>query len=65
MTKCVATDVAQEIEPEQRKLREYLALIRNAGGQYVVEGGDPVGGDEEQVVPDAIDIADFAFGIQF
>ena len=40
--------------------------MRNAGGQHVVESGDAVGGDEQQMlVVDTVHIADFAAGVKF
>ena len=59
----VGDDVLQEIEPEQGELGQHAALLRDAGGQHIVEGGDAVGGDEEQmIVTDQIKVADFPAG---
>ena len=40
----------QEIEPEQGELGEHASLLRDAGGQHIVERGDAIGGDEQQVI---------------
>jgi len=52
--------VAQKVEPENRELGQHFALVRDAGGQNVVESRDAVGGDDEKFVAHAIDIAHFA-----
>ena len=55
----------QEVEPEERELGEHASLLRDAGGQHIVEGGDPIGGDEEQVIViDKIKVADFPAGVK-
>ncbi len=46
------TVVFEEIEPEEGELREDTALVRNAAAQDVVEGGDAVRGDEEELPVD-------------
>ncbi len=59
--KMVGDDVLEEIEPEQRQLGQNPALVRDAGGQHIVECGDPVGGNEEQVVAvQVVNVADLA-----
>ncbi len=57
----------EEIEPEVRELGEDAALVGNGGGHDDVEGGDAIGGDDQQLVGDArgiggelVDIADFS-----
>jgi len=55
--------VAQKIEPEYRKLRQHPALVRNAGGQNVVECGDAIGGDDEELAVDAIHVAHLAAAV--
>ena len=57
-------DVAQELEPEHGELREDSALVRDACRQDAVERGDTVSGDDEQLTPDAVYIANFASGVQ-
>ncbi len=47
-------------EPEVRQLGQDLALARDAGPQDVVVGRDPVGGDDQQLVSQVVDIADLA-----
>ena len=53
---------AQKIEPEERHLVSTRPFSGNALGQDAVEGRDAVGGDDEQVVADAVDIAHLAAG---
>ena len=56
----------KKIKPEQRNLREHPALVRDAGGEYVVESRDAVGGNKKQAVAaHTIHVADFAAGEQF
>jgi hypothetical protein len=61
----VRHEVAHPLEPERRELRQHFALVGNAGAEDVVEGGDAIGGDEEQVVSDLIDVADLAAPVEF
>lgn len=57
----IGDQVAEEIKPEERHLRQHDAFAGDAGGEHAVEGGDPVSGDDEEtVVADGIDVADFA-----
>ena len=52
-----------QIEEEDTHRRQDAALIRNFGAENEVEGRDPVGRDEQQVlVIDAIELADLAAG---
>ena len=61
----IGDDVGEEVEPEQGDLGQDASLVRDAGGENVVEGGDAVGGDEQQmVVVEGVDVADFAAGVQ-
>ena len=61
----VGDDVLQEVEPEQRKLRQHSSLLRDAGGEHVIERRDPVSCDEEQViVVDAVNVANFPAGVK-
>ena len=61
----VGDDIGEVIEPEQGNLGQDAALVGNAGGQNVVEGGDAVGGDEEQLlVAEAVHIAHLAAGMK-
>ena len=41
-------------------LRQHAALVGNAGGQHPVERADAVGADQQQLVAQVVDIADFA-----
>ena len=48
------------VEPERRKLRQHLALVRDTRAQHIVERGDPVRGDDEEGVAEVVDVANFA-----
>ena len=56
----VVRNVAHQVEPEERNLRQNLALARHAAGHDHVEGADPVGRNEEQRVAEVVDIAHLA-----
>jgi hypothetical protein len=56
----VRDEVAHPIEPERGQLREHLALVGNARAEHVVERGNPIGGDDEQIVAELVDVADLA-----
>ena len=59
-------DVLEKLKPEQRQLRQYASLFRDAGGQHVIESRDAVGGHEQQVIGiDLVDVADFSAGVEF
>src|SRR5215469_4753972 len=61
----IGNDIFQEIKPEQRKLREHVALVRNARGEHVVKGRDAVGGYKQQLfAAHLIYVAHFAAGKQ-
>ncbi len=57
--------VAQKVEPENGKLGQDLALVRDAGGKNVVECRDAVGSDNQKLLANAINIAHFAVGVKF
>ena len=56
--------VAHPLEPEGRQLREHLALVGYARSEHVVERGDAIGRDEQQVVTHLVDVADLAASVQ-
>jgi hypothetical protein len=56
----VGNDVFQEFEPEKRELREDAALVGNGRGKDDVEGGEAVGGDDQELVAEIIDVTDFS-----
>ena len=56
-------EVAQKIEPEDRKLVEQAALNRDSGRQNIIERRDPVRGDDQELAVNAINIADFATSV--
>ncbi len=61
----IGNDVLQEVEPEQRELRQHASLLRDAGGQHVIERRDPIGRDEQQVIViDLVNVANFPAGVQ-
>src|SRR5688572_16787033 len=53
-------NVFQLPEPPQRQCREDPSLVRDGGGKHHVIDGDPVGGDQDDVVPVTIDVANLA-----
>ena len=53
-------EIAEMIEPERRELREHFALVGNARPEHVVERRDAIGRDDEQVLAEIVDVADFA-----
>ena len=50
----------EEIEPEERHLRQNAAFVRNRCGKNHVERGETVGGDDEQSISEIIDVADLS-----
>ena len=60
----VRHEIAHALEPERRQLRQDLALVGNARAEDVVERRDAIGRDDEQVVADLVDVADFAAAVQ-
>jgi hypothetical protein len=46
----VGNDARGVLEPERRQLREDLALVGDPRAEHVIEGRDPVGGDEQQAI---------------
>ncbi len=61
----VGDDLGEVVEPEQRNLVEHPSLVRDAGGQNVVEGRDAVGGDEKQLlITDGVNITHLATGVK-
>jgi len=57
--------IAQEVEPENGKLVQHRALLGDAGGENVVEGGDAVGGDNQQPPSMRYNVAHFAARVEF
>ena len=61
----VRNDVGEVVEPEQGNLAQHASLMRDAGGQNVVESGNTVGGHKKQLlVADAVDVAHLAAGVE-
>ena len=59
-----AGHVAERLEPEGRDRGEHAALVEDRLVEHDVEGGEPVGGDhQELVVADGVDVPDLA-GVQ-
>ena len=56
----VGDDALGLVEPEMGNLREHLALARNAVGHDAIEGGDAVGGYQQQAVAEIKHFADLA-----
>src|SRR5689334_20957259 len=57
-------DVFQFLKPESRYLIQNLSLVRNQGGQNIIKGGNPVGGDDQQVIAQIINIPHFSPAVQ-
>ena len=60
----VRNEIPQVIEPEKRELRKDFSLIGNLRRQDVIEGGNTIGGKEEEIVSGLIDVSNFAPGVQ-
>ena len=43
---------------------EHLPLVRNAGGKNVVKSRDAIGGDEEEMLVESINVSDLAARMQ-
>jgi len=56
----VKDDILQQVEPEKRKLREDAAFIGNGSRKDNIEGGEPVRCNDEQLIVEIVDIADFS-----
>lgn len=52
----IGNNVAQKFEPEKRKLSQHLAFVGDLRRQDMVESGDAIGGDEEQIVTNFVDV---------
>ena len=53
----VRDDGLEEVEPEERELGENLSFVGYSAAQNMVEGGDAVAGDEEElIVGEGVDI---------
>jgi len=50
----------EELEPEERELIEDPALVGNPLGKHHVEGRQPVGGDDQKLRAEVIDVAHLA-----
>src|SRR4051812_29054573 len=62
-------NIPHPLEPESGKLRQHLALVRDAGAQHEIKCGDAIRrDDEERCRPgrqrDVIDVADLAASIE-
>ena len=53
-------DAREEVEPERGHRGQHRALAGDRGRQDVVEGRDPIGRHDEQVVADGVQVADLA-----
>ena len=59
----IADDGLRAREPERGDLGQHFALVRYAGAEHVVERGDAIGGDDQQLVAEIVDVADLARSI--
>ena len=56
-------DAVEQLEPEDRNLRQHGALVRNFVFQNVIERGNAVGRDEQQLVAEIVQVAHLALRI--
>jgi hypothetical protein len=61
----VRDQIAHALEPERRELCEYFALVGDARSEDVIERGDAIGRDQEEVVTHLINVADLAASVEF
>jgi len=59
----VGNCVTEQVEPEERNPREYLALERDGVGKHDVERADPIRGDYEQAIAEVVDVSHLALGV--
>ncbi len=52
--------LAEQIEPESGNLGQHPPFVRDAGGQYPVEGADAVRADQQKAIAQIVDIAHLA-----
>src|SRR5205823_6963765 len=57
-------ETAHAFEPERRELVQDFALVGNPRAEDVVERGDSIRCDDEQIVADAINVADLAAAVK-
>src|SRR5882757_8426538 len=57
--------VLEMIEPECRHLIQHLSLVGNGRGQHHIEGGKPVGDDNEEAVSKIVNVPDLATSVQW
>ena len=61
----VRDDGLEEVEPEEGELGKDLSLVGYSAAQNMVEGGDAVAGDEEElIVGEGVDVANLAAGCE-
>src|SRR5947199_7829948 len=56
--------VLEMVEPESRHLRQDFALIWNGRREHDVKCGKPVGGDNEKVLTEIVDVANLAPAVE-
>ena len=61
----VGNDVFHLPKPERGDLGQYIALVGNAFVHDNIEGGNAVGGDDQEAVAEIVDVPHFAPGGQF
>ncbi|MDZ7639175.1 MAG: hypothetical protein U5J83_13145 [Bryobacterales bacterium] len=55
----ISDDAGEALKPEHGNLVEDVAFLRNGRGQDAIKGGKPVGGNQQQMVAEVVDIAHF------
>src|SRR6202165_2267251 len=56
----VGNYILQQVAPEKRKVRKDAALVGNRRGKDDVESGEPVRGDDQELVVEIVNAADFS-----
>ena len=61
----IRDDRLRALEPEHRDLGEHFPFVGNARAEHVIERRDAIGGDDQQLVAEVVNIADLAltFGL--
>ena len=57
-------EVTQKIKPKNGKLRENPSLVGDAGGEHVIERRNAIGGNDQELIADAVYVADFAARVE-
>src|SRR5262249_14168943 len=61
----IGDDILEVVEPEGRHLRQDLTLVRNRSGENHIERRKTVGGHDEEMLTQVVDVTDFAATVKF